>query len=137
MHRVQFDVLPTTPHPLLPGRRLTCPRNECGSDKNLTDGQNIFDVFSFSKYFASSPLLIIFPGQNYLSFVPQAHVSGQNEHPFSGSYRFKRSSKRIVNKMYRNSLPPKDFRKSGRSDVERGVSSVCNQAVPPFMCPLH
>ena len=33
--------------------------------------------------------------------------------------------------------PPKDFLKSGRSDVERGVSSVCNQAVPPFMCPLH
>ena len=135
MHRVQFDVLPLT---LLPGRRLTCPRNECGSDKNLTDGQNIFDVFSFSKYFASSPLLIIFPSQHYLSFVPQAHVSGQNEHPFSGSYikdsntaQSESSIKCIA------TLPPKDFRKSGRSDVERGVGSVCNQTVPPFMCPLH
>ena len=53
-------------------RRLTCPRNECGRDKNLTDGQNIFDVFTFSKYFASFLPLISIPSQNYLSFVPQA-----------------------------------------------------------------
>ena len=60
-------------------RRLTCPPNECGRDKNLTDGQNIFDVFSFSKYFASFLPLITIPSQNYLSFVPQAacqrHIS--------------------------------------------------------------
>ena len=52
-------------------RRLTCPCNECGRDKNLTDGQNIFDVFTFSKYFASFLLLITIQSQNYLSFVPQ------------------------------------------------------------------
>ena len=60
-------------------RRLTCPCNECGRDKNLTDGQNIFDVFTFSKYFASFLLLITIQSQNYLSFVPQQLACQQQE----------------------------------------------------------
>ena len=60
-------------------RRLTCPCNECGRDKNLTDGQNIFDVFTFSKYFASFLLLITIQSQNYLSFFPQQSAFQQQE----------------------------------------------------------
>ena len=60
-------------------RRLTCPPcNECGRDKNLTDGQNIFDVFTFSKYFASFLRLITFPSRNYLFHNHQLGDSKRN-----------------------------------------------------------
>ena len=75
----QFEYTNSANPSLSARRRLTCPCNECGRDKNLTDGQNIFDVFTFSKYFASFLLLITIQSQNYLSFVPQQSACRQQE----------------------------------------------------------